>query len=272
MRKTDFLGKVVVITGSSRGIGKSLAIEFARSGASIVLNGRNSERLKKTESEVRCFDDQVVSVCCDVSTPEGGRLLIDQAIASFGKIDILINNAGISMRGHFADLDPTVARQVYETNVLGAVYPSLGAIKYLRSTHGSLVFISSIAGIRGLPGTSVYCSSKMALRALAESIRLEECRNHIHVGLVMVAFTENDDEKTVLNADGSIKTLRPRTGTGVQTFGSVVKAVIQNIEKRRFISVLTLLGKLNYYMQARYPLFVEFLIKRNIQKFEQRGQ
>jgi NAD(P)-dependent dehydrogenase (short-subunit alcohol dehydrogenase family) len=272
MNRSDFRGKVVVITGSSRGIGKGLSIEFARLGACIVLNGRNEERLTIVESEIRKFHHQVLSVCCDVSTAEGGKLLIESTVAKFAKIDILINNAGISMRGHFADLDPIVVKKVFETNVLGAVNPSIYAIRHLRITKGSIVFISSLAGIRGLPGISAYCSSKMALRALAESIRIEERNHHIHVGLIMVAYTENDDFKSVFDADGSTLMLQPRKGKGVQSLGSVVNAVIRNIERRRFITVLSFLGKLNYYLQARFPKLVEYIIKRNIRKFEERGQ
>lgn len=271
MKYSDFKDKVVVITGSSRGIGKGLALEFARLGASIVLNGRNQESLAKVESEINKIHNKVYSVCCDISTAEGGKLLIEKTIEKFGKIDVLINNAGISMRGHFSDLDPQVVKKVFETNVLGAANPSIAAIKYLRQTKGSLVFISSLAGIRGLPGTSAYCSSKMALRALAESIRIEESKYQIHVGLIMVAFTENDNNKAVLHADGSTRMLNPRKGKGVQSIESVVEAVITNIKKRKFITVLSFLGKLNYFLQARFPMLVELIIKKNIRKFEERG-
>lgn len=267
----DFNGKVAVITGSSRGIGKGIAMELAKRGASIVLNGRNAARLAEVEAEIRNFSQTVTSICCDISTADGGNTLIRETIERFGKIDILINNAGISMRGNFADLDPSVVKTVFETNVLGAANPAIAAIKHLRETKGSLVFISSLAGIRGLPGTSAYCSSKMALRALAESIRIEEAGNHIHVGLIMVAFTENDENKAVLYADGSKKMLNPRKGKGVQSIDSVVHEVIRNIEKRKFITVLSFIGKLNYFMQARFPMLVEFLIRKNIKKFEARG-
>ncbi len=271
MSSIDFNGKVVVITGSSRGIGKGIALELAKKGATIVLNGRNTTRLAEVEAEIRKIHQNVASICCDVSTDNGGEFLITQAIEKYGKIDILINNAGISMRGNFADLDPSVVKTVFETNVLGAANPTIAAIKHLRATQGSIVFISSLAGIRGLPGTSAYCSSKMALRALAESIRIEEAKHNIHVGLIMVAFTENDDDKAVLHADGSTKMLKPRKGKGVQSIESVVEAVIANIKRRKFITVLSFLGKLNYFLQARFPMLVELIIRKNIRKFEERG-
>ena len=104
MSKQQYDGKVAIITGSSRGIGKAIAIELAKQGASIVLNGRNEERLLEAEIEILKIHNRVIRVCCDVSTKEGGLQLIDFAISSFNQIDILINNVGISMRGYIADL------------------------------------------------------------------------------------------------------------------------------------------------------------------------
>ncbi|MDP2423112.1 MAG: SDR family NAD(P)-dependent oxidoreductase [Bacteroidales bacterium] len=272
MSPQKFQGKVAVITGSSRGIGKAIALELARNGAHIVLNGRNQAWLIETENEIRKIHDHVVSVCCDVSTIHGGQLLISEAINSFSKIDILVNNVGVSMRGNVADLNPEVFKTVFESNVLGAVNPTIPALKHLRNTKGSIIFISSLAGIRGLPGLSAYCSSKMALRALAETIRIEEAKHKLHVGLVFVGFTKNENNKESIAADGSKIILEPRTGRGVQTLEAVAAAVVRNISKRKFVTVLTALGKLNAFIQPRFPFLVEWLILRNLKKFEERSR
>ena len=262
-------GKVAIITGSSGGIGKAIALELARNGASVVLNGRNKIKLAESENEVRKIHSNVMSICCDVSTAEGGQLLINETISKFNRIDILINNVGVSMRGYLADLKPEVFREVFGTNILGAVCPTIPAIRYLRQTEGSIVFISSVAGIRGLPTTSAYCSSKMALRSLAESIRIEEAVHNLHVGLIYVGNTEIDDGKTTIAPDGSKILLRPGKGKGVQSKELVARAVVRNISKRKFITVLTSLGKLNAFLQPRFPLLVERLIIRNLKKFEE---
>ena len=170
MKNQILKGKVAIITGSSRGIGKAIAIELAEKGASIVLNGRNHSRLNDTENEIRKIQPELISVCSDVSTIQGGQYLIDEAIKKFGRIDMLVNNVGVSMRGKLADLNPEVYKTILDSNVLSVVFPSIPAIRHLRETKGSIIFISSLAGIRGLPGMSAYCSAKMALRALAESI------------------------------------------------------------------------------------------------------
>ncbi|MCU0456110.1 MAG: SDR family NAD(P)-dependent oxidoreductase [Bacteroidales bacterium] len=269
MKKPGFEGKVAVITGSSRGIGKGIALSLARKGAFIVLNGRNEERLGETKNDILKINSNVISVCCDVSTAEGGRYLIDETIRKFGKLDILVNNVGISMRGRFADLDPAVVKTIFESNILGTTNPSIPAMKYLRESQGSIIFISSAAGIRGLPGLSAYCASKMALRAFAESIRLEETRNGIHAGLIYVGYTENEKDKETIAADGSRRLLAPRSGKGVQTIESVARGVVRNLEKRKFITVLSPVAKLNAFMQPRFPWLVEYMIMKNLKKFEE---
>lgn len=268
----NFTGKVAIITGSSRGIGKAIAMELANKGALVVLNGRNPERLAAAEQQLKAIHQQVLAVCSDVSTVQGCRELISQAVERFGKIDILVNNVGVSMRGRVADLNPEVFKTVFESNVLGTVYPTIPAIPYLRQTKGSIVFISSLAGIRGLPGLSAYSSSKMALRAIVESIRLEEATHRIHVGLVLAGVTDIEPGKETIAADGSMRMLASRKDRSVQSPGQVAKAVIENIRYRKFYSVLTPLGKINSFLQSLFPLLVERIILANLHKFEEAGK
>jgi short-subunit dehydrogenase len=265
-------GKVAIITGSSRGIGKAIAIQLAQQGASIVLNGRDAQRLDQTAEEIRKFTQEVAIVCADVSDIRGAEELIQCALDRFGKIDLLVNNVGVSMRGNFSDLNPEVFKRVFESNVLGTVYPTIPAIAHLRKTKGSIVFISSLAGIRGLPSLSAYCSSKMALRAIAESIRIEEAKHNIHVGLVFVGITDIEHNKETIAADGSMKVLESRKSKKVQSTEAVAKSVLKNIEKRKFISVLTRIGKINHYLQPRFPKLVEKIILKNLDKFEENSK
>ena len=142
---------------------------------------------------------------CDVSNVENSVELINTAISTFGKLDILINNVGVSMRGDLADLNPKVFKKVFESNVYGSVNPTIPALKEIRKTRGSIVFISSLAGIRGLPYLSAYGSSKMALRAIAESIRIEEKAYNIHVDQFLVGITQIEYNKETISSDGSKK-------------------------------------------------------------------
>jgi len=255
-RYPELAGKVAVVTGSSRGIGKAIARLLAEHGAAVVLNGRNPERLASAEKELLAIHDRVLSVSADVSTPEGGQLLVGKALERFGRIDILINNVGVSMRGRFAGLDPGVFDSMFKSNVAGAVSPSIAALPSLRETKGSLVFITSLAGIRGI----------------AESIRIEEKSHGIHVGLIYVGYTENEAGKETVAADGSLVKIAPRSGKGVQTMESVARAVFKTISRRKFISVLTPIGKLNAVMQRFFPRLVEWIILANLEKFEERSK
>ncbi|HAX93594.1 MAG TPA: hypothetical protein DCY25_06560 [Bacteroidales bacterium] len=260
-------GKVAVITGSARGIGKAIATGLAQKGAKVVISGRDKERLRLAEADIRQITPDVTGVCCDISTTEGGKYLTDEAIKAFGTIDILINNAGLSMRGNLADLDPAIFSTIFESNVFTTANVTIPAIRHLRNSKGSLVFISSVSGIRGLPYQSVYSAAKMSLRALAESIRLEERDSGMHVGLVYVGYTENDPGKETISADGSRIPISKRTGRGVMTQRSVAEAVVRSIEKRRFITTLSPLGKLTKILQPLFPRLVELVLVRNIGKF-----
>jgi NAD(P)-dependent dehydrogenase (short-subunit alcohol dehydrogenase family) len=270
--QNKFQEKVAIITGSSRGIGKAIAIELAKQGAFIVLNGRNEERLKETETIIQKIHPNVMTFCCDVSKVDASKQLIQATIERFGKLDILINNVGVSMRGTMAELNPDVFQKVFESNVYGTVNPTIPAIPYLRKTKGNIIFISSLAGIRGLPGLSAYCSSKMALRAIAESIRIEEKKHGIHVGLIQVGITEIEHNKETISADGSLKVLKARDKSKVQTAEYVALETLKNIRKRTFITTLTGIGKLNKFMQARFPMLVEKIILKNLHKFEEKSE
>ena len=151
-----FKNKVIIITGASSGIGKALAFEFAGMGARLVLAARNAERLQTTEEEIKKVGAEVITVKTDVSNEVDCKFLIQQAVDTYGGIDILINNAGISMRALFIDSEIDVIRKLMDINFWGTVYCSKYALPHLLESKGSLVGVSSIAGYKGLPGRTGY--------------------------------------------------------------------------------------------------------------------
>jgi short-subunit dehydrogenase len=266
-----FKDKVVLITGSSQGIGRATAVECIRHGATVVINGRNLERLLSTERELRQAGAKIHVIQGDVSSASESFLIIEKTIQMLGKLDILINNAGISMRGIFAKLDPDVFRTVFETNVIGVTNITIPAIQYIRESRGSIVFISSVAGIRGLPGLSAYCASKMALRAIAESIRIEEAKSGIHVGFIQVGQTEIEPGKKTIAADGSLVIINDRSQLKVASMDSVASAVVNNLKHRKFVTTLSGLGKLNAIMQSIAPGLVEKILIRQTAQIARRS-
>ena len=260
--KKPFQNKVVVITGSGSGIGKATALRVGQQGARVVINGRNPEKLTRAQAWLQAQEVTVLAVVADVASVDGARTLVETAVEHYGKVDILINNAGMSSRGYFDILDPSVMEEMMEVNVLSSLYTTRFALEPLKKTQGSVVFISSVAGIRGLPETSLYCASKMALTAIAESLRVELWEHHVHVGIVYVGITENDPGKQVIDADGSLITLRQRDQRRAQLPDQVAQSVLKLIRQRRFKVILTPLGKLNAIANVLFPRLVDkFLVR-----------
>jgi len=267
-----FEGKIAIVTGSSRGIGKAIAIQLAQQGAKLVLNGRSQDRLDEAKKELEKITPHCVTYCCDVADPVESEKLINMAISSFGRLDILVNNVGVSNRGKIGESQPDVFKRVFESNVYGSVNPTIYALPEIRKNKGSIVFISSLAGIRGLPNIGAYCSSKMALRSIAETLRIEEHEHKIHIGLILVGITEIEHQKESIGADGNPVLLQPRTDKGVQSVQYVAKKVIQNIQRRKFITTLSTIGKLNGFLQPRMPWLIEIIVRKATKKLEHRSK
>jgi short-subunit dehydrogenase len=258
--------KVIIITGSSIGIGRAMAYEMCKEGAKVVLNARNAERLDKSFQEMKSAGLEVTAIAGDVSRMEDCQKIIDHAVQVFGQIDAIVNNAGISMEGTLEELSPEVFRKVIEVNYLGSIYPTKAALPHLKKTKGSIIFIGSAAGIRGIPNYGAYSSSKMSLTALAEALKIELHKSQIHVGLAYVGFTENDPEKTIYDKDGKIIPQPKRDFMKAEPPQKVALRIINMIDKRKFKEVFTPLGKLNAFMNRFLPSVVDTVLNRNYHK------
>ena len=264
-----FQNKVAIITGSSRGIGFSIAQELVANGAWVMLNGRDEMRLQTAQNSFTHAADRVAIFVGDVSEEDTANKLITACLERFGKIDFLINNVGVSSRGNIGDLSPSVFRLLFESNVMGTVCPTIAALPSIRQTKGSILFISSLVAVHGLPGLAPYSATKMSLRGIVESLRIEEAKNQIHVGLIYVGMTEIVTDKEAIAADGSKTVLASRSNKKVQSLQEVSRSVLKQLRKRTYLSVLTPLGKINAFLQARFPLLVEKIILKNLHKFEE---
>jgi NAD(P)-dependent dehydrogenase (short-subunit alcohol dehydrogenase family) len=254
MNKGYFQDKVALVSGGSRGVGLALAKAMIASGAKVVITARSEKRLLDSEAKLKELGGSVKAVVGDVSKFDDCEKMVKAAIDDFGRLDILVNNAGVTMRGKFADLSPEVIKQVGESNLMGSIYLSRAAAPHLIKAKGNLVFISSIAGIFGLPGASIYCASKGGLKGLCESLRMELIPEGVHVGIVYLGYTEHDPEKRILQADGSgAPPTRPAHHTQVYAAGLIMKL----IEKRKRDLVMTPVGKLGSYIYRLFPGFVE---------------
>ena len=195
--------KVVIITGASSGIGLACAYEFAKNGAQLSLAARNIDKLLEVQKDIQAQGGKVLVVQTDVSDELDCKTLIEKTISEYGRIDVLINNAGISMRALFKDADLSVIKQLMDVNFWGTVYCTKYALPHLLNARGSVAGVSSIAGYIGLPGRTGYSASKFAMHGFLEALRTENLKTGLHVLIAAPGFTASNIRKTALTADGT---------------------------------------------------------------------
>lgn len=265
--KVFFKDKVVVITGSTIGIGRRLAAELAELGALVVLNGRNLERLEKVRAELAQTGARVLAVAGDVSDPAAGQRLVDTTIQTFGRIDVLVNNAGMNMFGTVEASDALAMQRIMDINFWGALWTTRAALPYLRQSRGSVLFMSSIAAFHGLPLNAVYSASKRALASLAESLRIEHHDSWIHFGVAFIGMTETEAAKTVYDQNG-LPVSRPAVpgGPPLEPISVVTPAIRRMIVGREKQRVFSTIGKINYWVNRLVPGLAHLVLLKNFKK------
>ena len=258
--------KVVLITGGSSGIGKACAERFGREGGRICITGRNAVNLEMAANELRAKNIEVITVHGDVANENDCVKMINQTLNNYGRIDVLINNAGISMRAFFKNVDLAVIRSLMEVNFFGTVYCTKYALKQLLKYKGSVVGISSVAGYQGLPGRTGYSASKFAMEGFLSGLRLENHNTGLHVMLVNPGYTESNIRKTALIADGSSQGESPREEKKMMSSEEVADNIFQGVKNRKKRVVLTRQGKLSYYLSKLLPGFVDKMVIKAIEE------
>ena len=258
--------KVVVITGASSGIGKACAMTFAKAGASIVIAGRDAEKLKKAETDLKKVTSDVLYITCDVGNESDSKRLIEETIKRFGKIDILINNAGISMRALFEETDLSVLRKLMDTNFWGTVYCTKYSLPHLLKSKGSVLGISSIAGKKGLPGRSGYSASKFAMEGFLETLRIENLKKNLHVLVVFPGFTASNIRNAALMKDGNMQGESPRDENKMMSADEVANRILNAIKKRKRDLILTSGGKFTVFMNRLFPSLMDKVVYNHMSK------
>lgn len=258
--------KVVIITGASSGIGEACAKEFAKQGSNVVLAARSIDKLKQVATEIEKLGVGVLSVQCDVSIKEDCEKLVNETITKFNRIDVLINNAGISMRALFNDMDVDVLEKVMAINFFGAVYCTKFALPYILKNKGSVVGVSSIAGYVGLPARTGYSASKYAMQGFLDALRTENLKTGLHVMVACPGFTASNIRNTALSADGSAQGESPRDEGKMMTAEEVAIEIVNGVKKRKRTLVLTGEGKLAVFLSKLFPKFVEKQVYNKIAK------
>lgn len=250
--------KTIIITGASSGIGLACAEAFSKQGANLVLGARRYVDLCEiAQSLETTYGIRAVAVQCDVASEMDCRALVEQAVTTFGGVDVLVNNAGISMRALFADLDLSVLRRLMDVNFWGTVYCTKYALEALLHSRGSVVAVSSIAGYRGLPGRTGYSASKFAIHGFMESLRVENLKTGLHVMLACPGFTASNIRQTALDGTGSEHGETSMDEGRMMTAAEVAERIVQGVIGRKRTLVMTRQGKLAVWMNKLLPAWVD---------------
>jgi len=258
--------KIAIITGASSGIGLATVREFANRGAKVVLAARNKQKIDEEVGRLKAQGCEALAVQTDVSDENSCKHLIEKTVASFGQIDILINNAGISMRAIFEDLDLTVLKKLMDTNFWGTVYCTKYALPYLLKSKGSVAGVTSIAGFVGLPARTGYSASKYAMKGFLDTLRIETLHQGLHVMLIAPGFTASNIRQTALVADGSQQGETPRDEDKMMSAEAVADYLAKGIIKRKREIILTSQGKLTVTLNKIFPKMMDKLVFNHMSK------
>jgi len=255
-----FKDKVVVVTGGTDGIGKALVDALLAMGAKVATCGRSHDKLYQLQSEYPSA--HLHTTIADVSSENDCRRFIETTIKYFGGVDILINNAGISMRALLKDASVEVLRKVMEINFFGTVYCTKYALDSIIARKGTIAGVSSIAGYRGLPGRSGYSASKFALQGWLEAIKTELMNEGVHVMWVCPGFTASNIRHAALNKDGGSHGESPMDEGKMMSAEDCARHILRAIQKRKRTLVLTFTGKRTVFLNKFFPKMADRLVRK----------
>ncbi len=260
--------KTVLITGGTSGIGRACALAFGRAGYAVAVTGRDDGKLAATAQALATAGIAHLTVQADVGDEGAAARAVEATVARFGRLDVLINNAGISMRARFQDADLDVIKRLMQTNFFGTVFTTKFALPHLLASKGSIVGISSIAGYRGLPGRTGYSASKFAMNGFLEALRTELLPQGVHVLTAAPGFTASNIRAVALAADGAPQAESPRDEGAMMSSEAVAGAILRAVAQRRRTLLLTGQGKLTVLLNKWFPALADRLVLQHFQKEE----
>ena len=248
--------KVILITGGTSGIGLALARSLGKAGGRIAFTSRDAGRCRETQELLQKEGIEAFGIEADAASEDDQYKAVAQTINRFGKLDVLINNAGISMRALFTELNTEVFRKVMDINFYGTVYATKAALPWIIRSKGSIVGISSVAGFKGLPGRTAYSASKFAMEGFLEALEGELLPKGVHVLVACPGFTASRIRENALTRDGSSQKESPRTEEKMMQPEEVAEQIRRAIISRKRRLVMTGEGKLSYWLNKFFPAFV----------------
>lgn len=265
MAASVFKDKVVVITGASSGIGRELAYQLAEQGAWLSLAARNEERLSAVAGECQVRGGRAIAIVTDVGEQAQCSELIQRTVDQYDRIDMLVNNAGITMWANFEDVrDIGFYEKIMRVNYLGSVYCTYYALPFLKKTKGQIIGISSLAGRNGIPKRSGYAASKHAMVGFFDTLRIEVAEYGISVTMIYPDFVATETRKRALGADGKPIGKSPVREDEVMPAEKCAQLIIQAAAARKRELIMTWRGKVGLWVKLIAPGVVDRVAKKAI--------
>jgi len=256
-----FQGQVVIVTGASAGIGEALALQLANQGAKVVIAARRAERLEEVAAECRSLGGEVLAVPTNVSDEAQCKALIEKAVEKFGRLDLLVNNAGLAASALFDEF-PNLGlfKHTVDVNFYGVVYCTYYALPFLKQTKGRIVAISSLGGKAALPYNTPYCASKYALHGFYDALRMELRQHGVSCTVICPSWVATEFHEAQLNKDGVPRGAAGRAYYTKRTMTAEHCAQITlNAAFKRRREVVMGPGGLAVWLKALAPGFVDWL-------------
>jgi short-subunit dehydrogenase len=260
---------VTIITGASTGIGEELAYQLAEQGAHLVLTARRVTELARVANAVKKIGDKtgskVIIIGADIAIEGDCKKIIDAAIKEFGRIDTLVNNAGMTMWAKFEDIDDiSMLSRIMQVNYMGAVYCTHFALPHLKKTQGRIVGIASLTGLVGVPTRTGYAASKHAMRGFFDSLRIELEDSGVSVTMIYPGFVATGIRENATGADGKPALIDPVDQSKVMSAAECTRLIVNAIQSRKREEVMTLKGKLGQWLKLIAPGVIDGMAKRAV--------
>jgi short-subunit dehydrogenase len=256
---------VIVITGASSGIGKALAYLLAPQSPQLVLVARDGKRLEEVAKHCETLGASTLAVPTDVADPQACSDMIQATISKFSRIDVLVNNAGMSMWSTVEDVqDVARFKQVMDVNFLGSVYCTKFALPFLKKTQGRIVAISSVASLTGVPFHAVYCASKHAMNGFFESLRIELEGTGVSVTIVAPDFVQSEIHQRSFGPDGNPLGRLLRDHGKYLSAESCAGIILNAMARRKRFVVTSMRARFGRWVKLGFPQVIDWMAKKGV--------
>jgi short-subunit dehydrogenase len=251
-------GRRIILTGASEGIGRALALALATAGARVVLAARDASRLETLVRECRAAGGEAHAIPTDVANAQDCEWLVAEAMRTLGGIDVLVNNAGITMWSRFDALaDLEVFERLLEVNYLAPVRLTALALPHLKASKGLMVAVASLAGLTGVPERTAYAGSKHALVGFCDSLRIELAGSGVDVCVVAPDFVVTETHKRAMGPDGEPLGQSPMQQSKIMTANECAARIVRGILRRDRLVIMTLRGRLGRWLKLVAPSLID---------------